>query len=42
MFDFLRGNNETNYSKNKRIKEIQQHYEALNQINNERVKMVSQ
>jgi D-alanine-D-alanine ligase-like ATP-grasp enzyme len=41
MFDFLRSNNETNYSKNKKIREIQQHYEALNQINNERVKQMS-
>lgn len=41
MFDWLRSDKETNYSKNKRIKEIQQHYEALNQINNERVKQMS-
>ena len=41
MFDFLRSNNETNYSKNKKIREIQQHYEALNHINNERVKQMS-
>ena len=41
MFDWLRSDNETNYSKNKKIKEIQQHYEALNQINNERVKQMS-
>ncbi len=40
MFGFFR-NKETNYSKNKKIKEIQQHYEALNQINNERVKQMS-
>ena len=41
MFDFLRSSNESTFSKNRKIREIQQHYEALNQINNERVKQMS-
>tara|TARA_Y100000296_G_scaffold15061_1_gene17659 strand:+ start:1501 stop:1929 length:429 start_codon:yes stop_codon:yes gene_type:complete len=41
MFDFLRSGNESTFSKNRKIREIQQHYEALNQINNERVKQMS-
>ena len=41
MFDWLRSDKESTFSKNRKIREIQQHYEALNQINNERVKQMS-
>jgi hypothetical protein len=40
MFGFGR-NKESTFSKNKKIREIQEHYDALNQINNERVKQMS-